>query len=158
MTIEKKVYVMRGLPGSGKSYWVNQLIPGLKPYMGGRYEVCSADHHFMDSNGVYRFEASELPAAHQSCFKKFITAVANDIDVVIVDNTGTSLFELSPYVLAGESFGYSVEVVEVRTPVSVCAERNTHGVPTDTIARMDAKMRSEPLPPWWKSQVVSGTP
>ena len=45
------VFVMRGLPGSGKSTLVNAIS---KVYDGETPVICSADHYFVDENGVYR--------------------------------------------------------------------------------------------------------
>ena len=45
------VFVMRGLPGSGKSTLVNAIS---KVYDSETPVICSADHYFIDENGVYR--------------------------------------------------------------------------------------------------------
>ena len=45
------VFVMRGLPGSGKSTLVNAIC---KVYDSETPVICSADHYFIDDNGVYR--------------------------------------------------------------------------------------------------------
>ena len=164
--MKKRLYLMRGLPGSGKSFAIRRAIHDCGwntsgvPELGlGRYPVASdakifsADDAFM-VDGVYRFDSARIPFAHRECFRKFIGAVSCESvqpECIIVDNTGICAWELSPYCLAGEALGYDVTIVEMRfRNVRVCAERNLHGVPLRTIERMAESLRMEFLPHWWK--------
>ena len=54
--------IMRGLPGSGKSTIASRIQEQLP-----QVQVCSADHHFIDEEGEYRFDLSKLGAAHAAC-------------------------------------------------------------------------------------------
>lgn len=142
-----RVYIMRGAPGSGKSTWVKKIL-------GPEVEVVSADHYFMQ-DGVYRFDAAKLPAAHDACLRAFTKVMKYGATrVLVVDNTNTKVFEIAPYYRLAEAYGHDVEIIWIVAPAEVCKARNTHGVPDATI---DAMVNGvEALPPWWKVRVVVG--
>lgn len=143
----KQVIILRGISGSGKSTHGRRLA-------GDRGVICSADDFFM-VDGEYKFDFGKLQDAHSACFRKFLAALEAGTETVIVDNTNTQAWEISPYKLAGESFGYSVKIVEVKCDPEVAAARNTHGVPREGVLKMAARMAAEQLPPRWKVEVVS---
>ena len=53
----KKLYIVRGLPGSGKSTFAEALV-------GSDFLVCEADKYFM-VDGEYKFDGSKLKDAHE---------------------------------------------------------------------------------------------
>ena len=138
------VYIMRGIPGSGKSSWIaNNLDRGL---------VCSADNFFM-VDGEYRFNPAKLPEAHKACLRFFVELFDDSfVGDIIVDNTNTQLWELTPYLAFAEMKGHSVELIHIQCPVDVAAARNTHGVPKKAIEAMAARYE-KPLP-WWNQREV----
>ena len=137
-----KVIIMRGLPGSGKSTYLNEKEPTAV--------VCSADDFFVTDEGVYLFDPKKLPQAHQACMRKFLDATAARMPLIAVDNTNISLWECSPYVSVAEALGYAVEVIRVDADPEICAARNTHNVPIEAVRRMAA--RFEKSLPWWKER------
>lgn len=141
-----KVIIMRGIPGSGKSRYVAKKLPGAW--------VHSADNHFMraDDNGDvhYRFDPSELSAAHDACFRDFRWSCEARRDEIVVDNTNTRLFEMSPYVMLARSYGYALRIVHVVGNPEECARRNVHGVPLAAIKRMADNF--EPALPFWGAE------
>ncbi len=54
--MEKVLYIVRGIPGSGKSTFAKQLV-------GADFLVCEADKYFM-VDGEYKFDATKLKQAH----------------------------------------------------------------------------------------------
>jgi len=146
-----KVVVMRGLPGSGKSTHVRETYPGA--------HVFSADDWFVGLDGVYRHDHTKLPQAHQSCFRSFMHFLQDELaeGVLVVDNTNVHAWEIAPYILAAESYGSTVEIVEIQCDPLVAASRNVHGVPEGNILRMSEEMakETEGLPPWWDRTVIS---
>lgn len=129
----KRVIIMRGLPGSGKSTEAKKF-DGV---------VVSADDYFM-INGVYRFNPAKIGDAHISCMRRFLNLIDAGLSPIVVDNTNISIFEVNPYRLVAQAMGYEVEVVHVVCDAMTCAKRNTHGVPLSTIQRMLTKY--EPMP------------
>lgn len=139
--MKNKVVIMRGLPGSGKSRYASKLVsdsPGAV--------ICSADHFFEREDSIagiskeYRFDPFKLPEAHAQCFRNFLRALRNKCPLVIVDNTNIRCWEFQNYMAAAWLADYEIDVVEFRAEtiedVRVCANRNTHKVPPDIVAKM----------------------
>jgi len=123
----KTMFVMRGLPGSGKSTVVKQ-IQNFHP----QSLVCSADQYFINENGHYEFDASLLKEAHSWCQSKAKEACEADTHIVIIDNTGVKKWELVPYFKMASQNNYAVVLVEPKTPwkfhVDELLKRNVHKV------------------------------
>lgn len=124
----KVLYLLRGLPGSGKS----TLAKSLSTSMTGHVE---ADMFFVDDAGNYNFDGSKLKDAHGWCQQKaedFMNLY--EYETVIVSNTFTQEWEMSPYLEMAEKYGYTVFslVVENRH-----GGVNEHGVPEEALERME---------------------
>jgi predicted kinase len=137
---------MRGVPGSGKSRYVTTKCPDAF--------VCSADKFFMSTDDTgevhYQFDPSKLSAAHDECFREFRYACLTQTREIVVDNTNTRLFEMSPYVMLARSYGYALRIVHVVADPEECAKRNVHGVPLAAIKRMAENF--EPTLPFWGAE------
>ena len=57
--IPKILTLVRGLPGSGKSTFANNIT--------NEFSVCEADKFFYDKEGNYNFDATKLSQAHKWC-------------------------------------------------------------------------------------------
>ena len=121
--MEKRFYIVRGLPGSGKSTFAKSLG-------GVHYE---ADMFFMDENSEYKFDGSKLNDAHNWCRHKVMDAMKDGEPIVVVSNTFTREWEMESYMLLGEELGYTTFVVIVENRHG---GKNTHGVPENTIEIM----------------------
>lgn len=87
------LYLVRGLPGSGKSTFVNTLVQLLDD--GSLYvDHFEADQYFYNSKGEYEFDATKLGAAHLTCQRKTEEALDSGADYVFVSNTFTTEKEL----------------------------------------------------------------
>lgn len=144
------VYILRGLPGSGKSTWANQYWSDNK-----HTYICSADHYHINSEGQYEFKPDNAREAHNECLRRFVrmvTELTPGQATVIVDNTNVSTFEFAPYYRLAEALGHTVKILEFRVRVETSIERNIHDVPPETIRNMYARWDSPPK--WWVSEVV----
>ena len=133
--MSKRVIIMRGISGSGKSTYIYNHHPGAY--------VCSADQ-FFERDGVYQFDSRKLGEAHRWCYNKFLTALSDWRDPIVIDNTNTQLFEFYGYAQLAWAHGYNVEVVRMDTPVEVAAARNLHGVPPASVKAMQDRFQSIP--------------
>jgi tRNA uridine 5-carbamoylmethylation protein Kti12 len=127
-----KMIILRGLPGSGKTYWIKENMAKED------YVVCSADHHFM-VDGQYQFNPRGLGEAHAKSQAKAICSMAIRFPYVIVDNTNTQKWEWLVYETAAKALDYSVEIIDLfdgRCTDRELFERNTHGVPLASISAM----------------------
>ena len=116
--------ILRGLPGSGKSY-----LTACDEFASA--EICSADDYFCMS-GEYNFEKDELKKAHDFCYNTCVEYLHNRKDTVIIDNTNSTLKEYKKYIDAGNCFGYMVIILEIYCANTECAisfnKRCTHKI------------------------------
>jgi len=125
--MNKTLFLLRGLPGSGKTTLANQL---------GGFLV-EADRYFMEY-GEYKFDASKLKEAHAWCrnqVKEWMETNDRGFDVprIVVSNTFTQEWEMKPYFDLAKEHGYTVFslIVENRH-----GGKNVHDCPEETIAKM----------------------
>lgn len=137
----KELFLLRGLPGSGKSTVAKQLASGS-----GSLHL-EADQYFMDGEGNYKFDASKLKDAHEWCRNEVEYAMqfgyrGNPIDSplgrIVVSNTFTQEWEMQPYFEMAEKYGYRVHslIVENRH-----GGVNEHGVPEEKIQQMKDRFK-----------------
>ncbi len=125
-SLKTRVVILRGLPGSGKSYLATHCC-------GPDGIVCSSDSYFSTSKPEgYQFDRKRLPEAHAHCCKQFIQAIADGHGLVIVDNTNSMKWEYKVYVHLSQMLGLEYSIVEIPHPnlniVSCYLSRNVHGL------------------------------
>lgn len=140
--IVKMMVIMRGLPGSGKSYRANQLIQGIEEGS----VICSTDYIWETKPFGYFWIPEFVGVAHKINQAKAREACKKGFGAVIIDNTNTTFKEIEPYLEIAKENGYVVGIVEPETEwafdVEECEIRNSHGVPLEVIKKM--KDRFEP--------------
>lgn len=125
----KIAYIMRGVPGSGKSTIAARLA-------GDNGVIHSTDQYFM-VDGVYVYDPTKLQECHTKNQTAFDASLQAGIPVVICDNTNVRLEHMRPYIEAANRHGYEVQIITVPHPdPAVAAARNTHGASLKTIERM----------------------
>ena len=153
----KGVVIMRGLPGSGKSSTVDQLVRACEA-VDKTVAVCSADA-FFTKQGKYRFNAKKLGEAHAASFANFKAALQDPgVHHVIVDNTNSKCWEFKHYVDAAQDHGAKVRIVEMQCDSEEQARklgaRNRHSVPKKAVLALfrrweshDEALMIDPLAP-----------
>ena len=120
------LYIVRGLPGSGKSTFATKLArdKGIRHY--------EADQYF-ESDGVYKFDPRKLGAAHQWCWSVTNAELSKD-NSVVVSNTFTQVWELEKYISSALKHNARVEVIQCTGTWD-----NVHGVPSEKLDQMKAR-------------------
>ncbi|KAM3724502.1 NEDD4-binding protein 2-like [Dirofilaria immitis] len=125
--------IMRGIPGSGKSYLASNLVSGTNG------AVFNTDKYFMQS-GVYQFDPTKLDEYHQKNWNEAKDAMRHGIKPIIIDNTNIFVAHMKPYITLAVKNLYEIYFVEPETEwkknVKECARRNAHSVPEEKIAYM----------------------
>lgn len=124
--MSKNLYLIRGLPGSGKSTFAKRLAVSLGA---AHWE---ADMYHVNSEGVYDWKPEAVHRSHQWCQE----AARSFMQVgrsVVISNTFTTVKEMKPYLDLAETFGYDVTslITENRHGNS-----SIHGVPQETMEKM----------------------
>lgn len=124
----KSLYLLRGLPGAGKSTLAKKLGDA-------HFE---ADMYFTNENGQYIFNGADIKKAHEWCQNEVQLAMilnhtTGTNENIVVSNTFTQEWEMEPYYKLAETYGYRVFslVVENRH-----GGENLHNVPEDKIEAM----------------------
>lgn len=126
--MKKICYILRGIPGSGKSFLAQQLLKEHEvPYDG---HVFSTDNFWIPETrkllnegkdvseecelNEYKknFDIQKLGHAHLTNFRLFCDALRVGTSPVIVDNTNTTRKEMKDYVLSARGAGYEIEIRE----------------------------------------------
>jgi tRNA uridine 5-carbamoylmethylation protein Kti12 len=145
--MKKKFYVMRGLPGSGKSTLVRTLTEALAAD-GYVWIEHSTDEYWIRPDGYYDWNPKRVAEAHAWNYKSFCRSIDAGVQCVILDNTNTMLREFVNYVGYAIKNGYEINIVEPTTAwkfdVEECAKRNTHRVPQESIQRMKDRWETTP--------------
>jgi predicted kinase len=115
----KTLYLVRGLPGSGKSTFACSLnIPH-----------CEADTYFYNVEGEYHFDASKLSEAHLFCQNNVTLLMESGSPQIVVSNTFSRRWEMDFYYAIAHKFDYTV----VEMTMTGKLFPNVHGVPQSTI-------------------------
>lgn len=129
--MNKILYIIRGLPGSGKTTFAQRIwSSGI---------IFEADQYFIDKEGNYNFDSTKLGEAHNWCKEQVKNAMEQNkiknqyYHEIIISNTFTQEWELKPYFDLASEYNYSV--------VSLITEnrhngKSIHNVPTETMEKM----------------------
>jgi hypothetical protein len=125
------LFLVRGLPGSGKTSFATHIW--------NEYAICEADQYFYDKEGNYNFDPSKIKDAHAWCKNKVETMMGDHqlneqyYPEIAVSNTFTQEWEMEDYYKLAEKYNYKVVslIVENRH-----GGKNVHGVPDDKLEIM----------------------
>ena len=121
--MEKILYIVRGIPGSGKSTFAKTLSDN-------HYE---ADMYFLDQESNYVFDGTKIKNAHAWCLDRVKTDMAVAREKIVVSNTFTQEWEMDSYFEIAKQYGYKVFSIIVENRHEGI---NQHGVPEDKIEQM----------------------
>lgn len=119
----KRLIILRGLPGSGKSTFA-ELFGGT---------ICCADDYMVDADGDYFYEREKLKLCHSKCYYKFVKAVEAGDETIIIANTNVQKWEFAKYEDFAKKNDYKVFhiILENRH-----GSENVHGCPKEKLEDM----------------------
>ena len=132
--VERKLIIMVGLPGSGKTTFIKTLPNPV---------ICSADH-FFEKRGEYKFDSTKLHTAHSACLNKANDNMLMKKPIVVIDNTNLTNKDRLPYENMAEKYGYEITYVVFepnKQDIKQLAQRNLHGINAAKLEVMAKKFR-----------------
>ena len=126
----KTLFLLRGLPGAGKSTMAKSI--------GAIY--FEADMFFMEGN-EYKFDATKLRHAHSWCQDQARIAMKNanagigDTRIAVA-NTFTQSWEMKPYYDMAKEYGFTVFSIVVENRHGGV---NIHGAPEEVLDKMEER-------------------
>lgn len=122
------LYLIRGVPGSGKSTFAYTLLQA-----GLVAGIAEADDYFIDANtGKYDFDPLKLKDAHLYC-QSLTEVILCDGCSVAVSNTSTTEKEVKIYQAIANKYGAKFVSVVVENRHN---GQNEHNVPIEKIEQM----------------------
>ncbi len=152
----RQVKILRGVPGCGKSTYIETLRTTHPDMLVWSF---SADRYFIDKSGAYIFDAKKLGTAHGGCLRMFLDVLTSPKSVnelLVVDNTNTTVREMSTYVDLCKAHEIPFEIITIDTPPEIAAYRNVHGVPVEKVYQMHKRLINAQIPADWPHVVVPG--
>lgn len=122
----KTLYIIRGIPGAGKSTLGSQLT-----------ENCvSADNYMVNEAGEYEFNPNRLKECHDKCFSEVRRLLHRNKETVAVANTFKAEWEYLRYIFLGLSYGYDIIGIDVAS-----AHKSIHGINGEAVLRFEASFQ-----------------
>jgi predicted kinase len=120
--MEKVLYIVRGIPGSGKSTFAKTLS-----------DLHIESDMFFIKEGEYKFDGSKIKDAHNWCQDVVEHWMDENKPKIVVSNTFTQEWEMEPYFELSKTHGYKTFSIIVENRHG---NESIHGVPEDKLEQM----------------------
>jgi predicted kinase len=143
-----KVIILRGVPGSGKSTWVDKYDDYLDT-VGSYYRVIlsrdSIRAKLFGSEGAHGVDEEAVSVDFNKWYDSYLDeATKRDDMTIIIDNTNCDWSRVTLLALRARDFRVPVEIVVIDTSLDEALRRNAardRVVPEDVIRRMHAQLQ-----------------
>lgn len=133
--MDKVLYIVRGVPGSGKSTYAKSLMAGKESVSHWETDFWFMDDNWGDEEPVYKFDPTKLGEYHRECQRAVCCDMQDEVETIIVSNTFIRKWEADMYFMLAKLWGYRVVVYRMNNEYG-----NVHGVPQDKVNIMKANM------------------
>lgn len=122
------LYLVRGLPGSGKTTFVKQHLQKIDP----KIKHFEADM-FFEREGKYEYNPKMIKNAHEWCLEQTKKALLEGHSVA-VSNTFTQQWEMQPYTELAKNLNIELKIIKADGRF-----KNIHGVPNEVLDKMEKR-------------------
>lgn len=113
--IDKKMFIMRGVPGSGKSTYAKKLLNNFGINIDSnkilKSHLLSTDDFFYDENEIYRHDKSKLKKFHLLNESRAEIQMLLKCSPIIIDNTNIDIANFVNYYKLAKNYNYEVEII-----------------------------------------------
>ena len=130
------LYIIRGLPNSGKSTIAKVLAPNHNYAADDWFDFRASLENINYNDAFAKYGKTEIGQAHEECQRHVETCLRNKAGDCAVANTFTTMREMRPYMDMAVKYGYRVHVMTVERAHD---GDNGHNVPEVVIDKMAAR-------------------
>ena len=114
-TVDKKIFIMRGVPCSGKSTYAKKLLNNFDIDINSKkilkFHILSTDDFFYDENEIYRHDRNKLKKFHQLNESRAEIQMLLKCSPIIIDNTNIDIANFVNYYKLAKRYNYEVEII-----------------------------------------------
>jgi predicted kinase len=127
------LYIIRGLPNSGKSTVAKVIAPTYNYCADSWFEFRASSENITYTQAFAKYGKLEIGRAHSECKRATEGAMRAKASPIAVHNTFTTKREMQDYLDLAETYGYRVHVMTVERAHD---GDNGHNVPDEVVNKM----------------------
>lgn len=109
---EKKLYILRGVPGSGKEYMIYHMEQNKDTIFG----ICDRHEYFYKGKDNYQFNSKKIGQAESYSRRSCIKFMTGHMPRIYVTDYFDQVWKYQDYIDLAVANGYEIKIIEMRCP------------------------------------------